>query len=233
MDQNALQQALFNDVAVVTGLAYTDTVAMATYSFKPMEEDVPLTVGANFKLVNRRIGYVTSSWLSDNVNQLSDISTQIKNDVNQSTMRWGLDLGFLYEFQEERVSLGLSAQDLLHSSAKINTQPGDPLYGVITDPAPTVVRFGASWHPIRVFVVEGDVDDLFSGSSFYQGLDITSHLKLGMAYDLAGLLELRGGISDSNLSAGVGIPFLGINYAYAMDDLSQSYNHYIQLSAAF
>ncbi len=234
VNQTTFQQALLNNIAEVTGLVYVDTVAMATYSFNPLEEETPLTVGANFKIVNRRIGYVNTTWLSQqNLNDFSTITNQMKNDIDQSTFRWGLDLGMLYEFEELGLAVGASAQDLLHSSATINTQPGDPLYGIITDPAPTVITLGASWCPLNKLVLNMDIDDLFSNTSIYEGLDITSHVKLGAAYSLLGFLQMRGGLSNSNLSVGFGVPFLGMDYAYAVDDLTQSYNHYLSFKADF
>jgi hypothetical protein len=233
VNQTAFQQAILNNIAEVTGLVYTDTVAMATYSFNPLEEETPLTVGVNLKVVNRRIGYINSTWLSQqNLNDASSISNGIKNDVDQSTFRWGLDLGLLYAFEDTGLSVGASAEDLIHSSATIRTQPGDPLYGVVTDPGPTVVRIGASWHPISEFTLNADLDDLFSSTSAYAGMDLTSHGKLGAAFNLLGLLQLRGGLSNSNWSGGLGIPILGLNYAYAVDDLTQSYNHYLSFTIA-
>jgi hypothetical protein len=233
VNQTAFQQAILNNVAEVTGLVYTDTVAMATYSFNPLEEETPLTIGVNLKVVNRRVGYINSTWLSQqNLNDSSSITNGIKNDVDQSTFRWGLDLGLLYAFQDTGLSVGASAEDLIHSSATIRTQPGDPLYGVVTDPGPTVVRIGASWHPISQFTLNADMDDLFSSTYAYEGMGLTSHGKLGAAFNLLGLLQLRGGLFNNNLSGGLGIPILGLNYAYAVDDLTQSYNHYLSFSIA-
>ena len=227
--QSELQQTLLNNVAAVTSLVYMDVVAMATYSLAPLGDEMPLTAGANFKLVHRNIAYAGSSWLSqEDLTDFSNVGTQMKNDLEQSTLRWGLDLGLLYEFKEERLAVGLSAQDILHSSATINTQPGDPLYGIVTDPAPTVVAVGGSWHPIHGLSLNADLDDLFSNTSTYQGLDYFSHVKLGAAYNVLGFMQVRGGFSNNNLSAGVGVPFLGLDYAFAVDDLSQSYNHYLQ-----
>ena len=233
VNQTTFQNALLTNIAEITGLVYTDTVAMATYSLTPMEE-TPLTVGLNFKVVNRRIGYVNSNWLStQNINDSSTITNEMKNDIDQSTFRWGVDLGLLYEFEELGLSVGASAQDLLHSSATIHTQPGDPLYGIITDPAPTVIALGASWHPINPLILNADLDDLFSAASYYEGMSITSHAKLGAAFNVLGFLQLRGGVSNSNLSGGFGVPFLGLDYAYAVDDLTQSYNHYLNFKVVF
>jgi hypothetical protein len=234
VNQTAFQQSLLQNIAEISGLVYTDTVAMATYSFNPLEPETPLTIGANFKIVNRRIGYVNSTWLStQNLNDFSSITNEMKNDIDQSTFRWGLDLGLLYEFEEARLSVGASAQDLLHSSATIHTLPGDPLYGIITDPAPTVITLGASWNPINPLILNADIDDLFSATSYYEGLDIASHAKLGAAFNVLGFLQLRGGVSNSNFGCGFGVPFLGLDYAYAVDDLTQSYNHYLNFQVVF
>ncbi len=234
VNQTTFQKALLQNIAEVTGLVYTDTVAMATYSFNPLEDGTPFTVGANLKVVNRRIGYMNSYWLSQqNLNDFSNITNGLKNDIDQSTFRFGMDLGLLYEFEELGLSVGASAEDLLHTSATITTQPGDPLYGIITDPAPTVIALGASWHPLDPIILNADLDDLFSATSYYEGMDIFSHTKLGAAFNLLGFLQLRGGVSNSNLSFGFGVPFMGLNYAYAEDDLTQSYNHYLSFGANF
>jgi len=52
---------------------------------------------------------------------------------------------------------------------------------------------------------------------------------------LAGILQLRGGFSDNNFDGGLGVQlgFFGLDYSYAMDDLSFSYNHYAQLKFIF
>lgn len=229
IDQNDAQQALLNDVIGVTSLVYIDTVAMVTYSFAPLEEETPLTVGVNLKLVNRRIGYLNSVFLSQqDLTNFSNVTNDVKNDIDQSTFRWGVDLGLLYEFKEEKLAVGISALDLLHSTATINAPVGDPLYGIVTDPAPTVVTAGVSWHPIHALSLNADMDDIFSNTSTYEGLAYTAHLKLGAAYNVLGFLQVRGGFSNNNLSAGLGIPFLGIDYAYAVDDLTQDYTHYLQ-----
>lgn len=211
----------------IAGPVYLDTVAMVTYSFAPLEEETPLTVGVNLKGVDHRIGFINSS---DNSGSFSNFAGQLESDINHDTLRWGLDLGLLYEFEPEKLSFGLSALDLFHSAGTIDQKLGDPLYGVNLDPAPVVVKFGASWNPIKPFVLNADIDDLFSDASYYpQGLG--SRFKVGFSYNFLDILVLRGGVSNSDLSGGVGIPFLGLNYAYAVDDLSQIYTHYLQFKA--
>ena len=229
INQSQLQQELLSNVLDVTGLVLVDTVAMATYSVSPMEE-IPLTVGVNIKMVNRRIAAADSYSLSaQNLSDFTNVTNYVKNDIDQSTTRWGADLGFLYDFEEYNLSVGLSAQDLVHSTGGyLNTQKPDPLYQVNIDPAPTVVDFGASWHPIHFLSINADMDDLLSDTSTYQGLSFLSHFDLGVGYNILGFLQVRGGFTNNNLSAGVGIPFLGLNYAYAVDNLTQSYDHYLQ-----
>lgn len=233
IDSQTSQQALFNDIAPITALVFSDTVLMGTYCVSPLEADNSLTVGVNLKAVNRRIASINSTYLaSQNTSQFSDIGNDLKNDLEQSTWRWGLDLGVLYHFDDSGLSVGACATDLLHSTATLNTQPSDPLYGVVTDPAPTVVRVGASYKPIKQLTLNCDVDDLFNNTSYYQGLDAFSHMDLGFNYDLFGILQLRGGITNDNLCGGLGLP-LGIQYAFSVDNLTQSYNHYLQFDVAF
>jgi hypothetical protein len=138
----------------------------------------------------------------------------------------------LYEWDDPKLALGVSATDLFHSTGVLNTNPGDPLNQnggpVVIDPAPTVIRAGASWKISRDLTVNGDIDDLFNNTSYYQGLGLESHLDFGFNYNLLGILQLRGGITNGNLCGGLGLP-LGIQYAFAVDNLTQSYNHYLQL----
>jgi hypothetical protein len=208
----------------ITGPAYLDTVALATYCFTPLEEETPLTVGVNLKVVNHYIGFINSS---GNPGDLSNFVNQLTTNINQNTLRWGLDLGLLYDFKEEHLSLGLSALELFHSAGT----PALAIYGGNLDPAPVVVKFGASWHPIKPFVLNADVDDLFSDTSYYQGLSLGYHVKLGFSYDLLKILILRGGLSNGNVCGGAGLPFLGLDYAYAVDDLTQVYTHFLQFKA--
>lgn len=227
------QQALFDDIAPMTALVYSDTVLMATYCTRPLESDGNLTTGINLKAVNRRIAAINSPFLAaQNTNSFSDIGNDLKNDIQQSTWRWGMDLGVLYNFDDPRIAVGVSATDLLHSTATLNTQPNDPLYGLVTDSAPTVVRIGASCKVIKALTVNADYDDLFSNTSYYQGLDAFSHFDFGFNYDLGGIVQLRGGLTNDNLCGGVGLP-LGIQYAFSVDNLTQSYNHYLQFDVAF
>lgn len=227
------QQALFNDFLPLTMLVYSDTVMMATYCLRPLEADNSLTVGANFKVVNRRISSINSFFLStQNTNQFSDIGNDLKNDIQKTTWRWGVDLGILYYFDDPRIAVGACATDLFHSTATLDTQPNDPLYGLVTDSAPTVVRMGASYKPLKELTLNADVDDLFSNTSYYQGLGFDSHINFGFNYDVLGFLQLRGGITNDNLCGGLGLP-LGIQYAFAVDNLTQSYNHYLQFDVAF
>lgn len=233
ISSNLSQQALFNDIAPITALVYSDTVLMATYCTRPLESDGNLTTGINLKAVNRRIASINSPYLAaQNTSQFSDIGNDLKNDIEQSTWRWGVDLGVLYNFDDPKIAVGASATDLLHSTATLNTNPGDPLYGMVTDPAPTVVRVGASCKVLKELTVNADIDDLFGNTSYYDGLDAFSHVDLGFNYDLLGILQLRGGITNDNLCGGVGLP-LGIQYAFAVDNLTQSYNHYLQFDVAF
>lgn len=227
------QQALFNDIAPITAFVYSDTVLMATYCTRPLESDGNLTTGINLKAVNRRIASINSIYLANqNTSQFSDIGNDLKNDIQQSTWRWGVDLGVLYNFDDPRIAVGACATDLLHSTATLKTQPNDPLYGLVTDSAPTVVRVGASAKPIKDLTVNADIDDLLGNTSYYQGLDAFSHVDFGFNYNLGGILQLRGGITNDNLCGGVGLP-LGIQYAFAVDNLTQSYNHYLQFDVAF
>jgi len=227
------KQALFNDIAPITALVFSDTVLMGTYCFRPLENDGNLTTGINVKAVNRRIASINSPFLAaQNTDQFSDIGDDLKNDIQQSTWRWGVDLGFLYNFDDPNIAVGVSATDLIHSTATLNTSPSDPLYGLVTDSAPTVVRIGASCKPIKQLTINADYDDLLSNTSYYQGLDAFSHVDIGFNYDLWGILQLRGGVTNDNLCGGLGLP-LGIQYAFAVDNLTQSYNHYLQFDVAF
>jgi hypothetical protein len=227
------QQALFNDIAPITAFVYSDTVLMATYCTRPLESDGNLTTGINLKAVNRRIASINSIYLAaQNTSQFSDIGNDLKNDIQQSTWRWGVDLGVLYNFDDPRIAVGACATDLLHSTATLKTQSNDPLYGLVTDSAPTVVRVGASYKPLKELTVNADIDDLLGNTSYYQGLDAFSHVDFGFNYNLGGILQLRGGITNDNLCCGVGLP-LGIQYAFAVDNLTQSYNHYLQFDVAF
>ena len=131
---------------------------------------------------------------------------------------------------------GLSFQDLIKQSASIpGLSPTNVLYGVMTDPAPTVTRVGISWHPIHELSLNSDWDDVFSTTSYYTGYDLLSHFRFGSALTLAGILQLRGGFADNNLCGGAGVlfGFFGLDYSFAVDPLSQSYDHYGQLKIAF
>jgi len=227
-----LTNALFKDLLYINALAYSDTVAMGTINFDPFE-DFPLTVGLNGKVVRRYFSWAAQLAPStDIVNQGNNLG----NDLLQSTTRWGIDMGLLYAL-EPNLNFGLSFQDLIKSSATIPNASvsGDILYGVITDPAPTVTRVGLSWHPIHEISLNGDFDDVFTTTSYYSGLDFLSHGKVGAAITLAGILQLRGGFADGNFSGGAGIQlgFVGFDYSYAFDDLSYSYNHYGQFKLVF
>jgi len=231
--QQSSQQTLFNDIVPVEILGFSDTVIMGTYCFRPLDDDKGLSIGTNLKAVNRRIASINSLFLAhQNTSQFSDINDDLKNDIQKTTWRWGVDLGVAYEFSEPKVSVGVAATDILHNTATLDTSSNDPLYGVITDPAPTVIRVGASYKPIRQLTLNCDVDDLFSNTSYFQGLGFGSHMDFGFNYDLWNILQLRGGLTNGNLCGGLGLP-LGIQYAFAVDNLTQSYNHYLQFDVAF
>jgi hypothetical protein len=237
VDPSSADNALFNKIAPVNVLSFLDLVAMGTYCIRPLADDPALSAGMNFKLVSRRIAFITSSYLiNQNTNGSSDISNDIQNDLEQYSMRWGVDLGVLYDFDDPKLALGIAATDILHSSGAIQTHPGDPLNSTggtaVIDPAPTVVQAGASWKVVRDLTVNCDVADLFNDTSYYEGLGYLSHLDFGFNYNLIGILQLRGGMTNSNLCGGLGLP-LGIQYAFAVDTLTQSYNHYLQFDLAF
>ena len=220
--------AVNGKVETITGPVYQDLVGMLTYNIAPLEDETPLTVGVNLKVVDHKVAQVSTS---GSPGDFSGLQNQLNNVFNQDTFRWGLDLGLLYDFPEEHVAFGLSALDLLHSAGTIDAKVGDPLYGVNLDPAPVVVKFGVSWHPIKQFVLNADLDDLLSDTSYYSGQGLGNHVKLGLSYDLLGILIIRGGYSNGNPSVGGGLPFLGINYAYAVDDFTQIYTHYLIFKA--
>ncbi len=235
VDPSAANKTLFNNISPITSLFYTDTVAMATYCTRPLEDDPAFSLGVNLKFVNRRITSVSSSFLiNQNTTDTSNIGDDVKNDLEQTNMvyRWGVDLGLLYDFDDPQVSVGVAATDLLHSSGVLNTNPGDPLNqngGPVTiDPAPTVIRTGVCWRVNRDLTLDADVNDLFNSTSYYVGLGFLDHVDFGFNYNLWGILQLRGGVTNGNLCGGLGLP-LGIQYAFAVDNLSQSYNHYLQL----
>lgn len=229
--KNKIINNLSADMAYLNALAYSDTVAMATFAFNPLE-DFPLTVGVSGKVVRRYYSWASLTLSTNSTSQLTDF----KNDFEVGTTRWGVDLGLLYAFEEDW-SLGISFQDLISSSATIPNAavPGDILYGVTTDPAPTVTNIGLSWHPIPQFVLNGDVDDFFSTTSYYTGEDFFSHFKFGSALTLANFLQLRGGFSDNHFVGGAGLQlgFFGLDYSYAMEDLTDAYNHYVQIKMIF
>ena len=221
--------SLFNDLAVLSALAYTDTVFMGTYALNPFDDIPGLTLGANLKIVNRHFAYTAINW-NDN-----SLWTKFGNDLKQSTTRWGFDLGALYRIKEAQLDLGLSFVDLLHEGATIPQSAGSLLNGVVTDPAPTLVNLGASWHPVEGLTINGDIDDIFCDTSLYDNNDWASRFKFGVDYSLLGAIHFRGGIGDQALSGGFGFlaGFFGVDYAFASDDLSERYNHYLQLRFIF
>ncbi len=233
VDPNALKQALLNslmgDLATLTGLLYSDTVAMLTYDLKPLKDQPGLTVGANLKVVNRHFAYEVFSFNG------SGNGDQFINDFKQSTTRWGFDLGCLYEMKPLPLDLGLSVLDLFHQGAAVNAEAGSLVDSFMTDPAPTMVNVSASYHPLPGLRVNGEVDDLFSASSLYTGANGASRIKLGAGYSPWKFANLRVGFGDQNFSAGLGIlaGFFGLDYSYGVDDLSQSYNHYAQMRFVF
>ncbi len=230
--QNAIVNNLLKDIAYANALAYSDTVGMATIAFDPFE-DFPLTIGISGKVVHR---YFAWSSLTISTTNSSQQVTDFSNDLQQSTTRWGIDFGLLYAFEQD-LSLGISFQDLIKQSATIsNTLTlGDIMYGATTDPAPTVTNIGLSWHPIHEFVVNADLDDVFSTTSLYYSQDIFSHFKLGSSLELAGILRFRGGLDTGNFVGGIGVQlgFLGLDYSYGIDPVTESYNHYGQLKLVF
>jgi hypothetical protein len=229
LGKNILNQ-LTDDMGILTALVYIDTVAMATYDFQPFEKELPgLTVGANLKLVNRHMAYDRFSFNNSN------IGDTFKNEIEQSTTRWGFDFGALYEVPNLPLDFGLSILDLFHQGATEAADPSSLLAGFMSDPAPTMVNLSASWHPIPDLRVNGEVDDLFTSSTLYSGNNGASRIKLGASYSLAGFFIPRVGFGDQNFSVGVGLlaGFFGLDYSYAADDISQSYNHYAQLRLVF
>ncbi len=234
--QRNIVDNLAQDLFYLNTLAYSDFVGMATVSFNPFE-DSPLTVGLNAKLVQRYFAWdtINAGILEDLLKGNVSAGTDFINNLKQGTTRWGVDLGFLYALQDD-LNLGLSFQDLIKQSASIpNLSSSNVLYGVMTDPAPIVTRMGISWHPIHELSLNSDWDDVFSTTSYYSGYDLFSHFRFGSALTLAGILQLRGGFSDNNLNGGLGLMFgfIGLDYSFAVDQLSQSYNHYGLLKIVF
>lgn len=229
LGKNILNQ-LTDDMGILTALIYIDTVAMVTYDFQPFEKELPgLTVGANLKLVNRRMAYDRFSFNNSN------IGDSFKNDLEQSTTRWGFDFGAIYEVPNVPLDFGLSILDLFHQGANEASDPNTLMAGFMTDPAPTMVNLSTSWHPIPDLRVNGEVDDIFTSSTLYTGNNSASRIKLGATYTLAGFFIPRLGFGNQNLSVGVGLlaGFFGLDYSYAVDDVSQAYNHYAQIRLVF
>jgi hypothetical protein len=105
----------------------------------------------------------------------------------------------------------------------------------MSDPAPTMVNLSASFHPAPGLRVNGEVDDILSSSTLYDGNNSASRIKLGASYSLAGFFTPRLGFANQNLSLGFGVlaGFFGLDYSYAADEISQAYNHYGQISLVF
>ncbi len=163
------------------------------------------------------------------------LSKLFLDNFKKSSTRWGVDLGLLYEVQALPLDLGFSVQDAFHQSSTVSLPPGTLLDGFPTDPAPTVVRVGASCHPFPNLRVNADVDDIFCATTLYSGTNGISRLKLGAGYAPLPWLQLRGGFGDQALSAGLGIVLavFGLDYSYATDDVSQAANHYAQMRLIF
>jgi len=233
VDEDAFKRELIdkliNDLAILSTLVYSDTVFMGSYSFDPWK-DLPLTAGMNLKIVNRHIAYAAIS-TSEN----SGVLNNLGDDIKQSTTRWGADFGFLYKVKEIQTDFGLSLLDLFHAGASLNASSGSQLAGVVTDPAPTIVRLGASWHMVPDLRVNLDIDDIFGDTSFYDGSHSFGRFKFGAGYKALGFLTLRAGFGNDHLAGGIGVlaGFFGLDYTYAADDLSQSFNHYAQMRLVF
>lgn len=234
IDVDALGRAILNkltdDMGILTGLAYLDTVVMGTYSFQPFEGELPgLTVGGNLKIVNRRISYDRFSFNDSN------IGDRFVENLKQTTTRWGFDLGAVYELPNLPLDFGLSIQDLFHAGANVPAASDSLLAGFVSDPAPTMVALSASWHPAPGLRVNGEVDDLFSSSTLYDGKNGASRIRMGAAYTLGGFFNVRAGFGDQNIGLGAGIMagFFGLDYSYGADTLSQSMNHYAQMRFVF
>jgi hypothetical protein len=230
--------ALAKDLATMETLGYSDTVAMATIAFNPLE-DFPLTVGINAKVVQRYFAWVNDFVVSTNT---SSELTALENDFDTPSTRIGFDLGLLYAFETD-LSLGISFQDLVKTIDTLHLTDvgtGAPIT-VVTDPAPTVTNIGLSWHPIPEFVLNADCEDLFSTTSLYPGMnfgpgyDFFGHMNFGGALTLAGILQLRGGFEYNNFVGGAGVQlgFLEFQGSYGIDPLTDAYNYYGQFQLLF
>jgi hypothetical protein len=239
IDQQALQDKLIknivgnlaDDLVYTNALAYGDIVGMVTTAFDVAPN---LTAGVNFKVVQRYFAWDTLS-VGSILHSDSAQGKDFVDNLKQSSTRVGIDVGFLYKL-DAGLNAGLSFQDFIKASLnKPIFSPGSAMEGMLSDSAPLVTRLGVSWHPIHEVSLNADVDDLFSTTSYYTNYDLFSHFRFGSALTLAGILQLRGGFANNNLAGGAGVMFgfLGVDYSYAMDDLSQSYNHYAQLRLAF
>ncbi len=88
VNQTAFQRALLNNIAGVTGFVYTDTVAMATYSFIPLDEEGlhpsrSAVQSQGRQPPHRLYQQHLAGSLSQNLNDSSSITNGIKNDIDQ------------------------------------------------------------------------------------------------------------------------------------------------------
>jgi len=232
-DQNLnlrYQQAIPTTFAV----AYLDIVGAVGYGYQVNDA---LSLGANLKLVNRRV-----STNIINSEHYDHILREIRSNFSSSKTGVTLDLGALYEFRKIATSLGLSLQNIipmptLNSTAVLHTlvytQPEDqsqlPVAQTLTATlpfefkVPFLANIGAMHSLTPNWDVALDWVDVASQDDAYE--EYIERFRLGTEYRLEVApgsfgAAFRLGLANKRFAGGLGLSFwrvFQLDGAYAFD----------------
>lgn len=221
-------------------LSYLDVVGTVGYGFQVFPD---LSVGANLKLVNRRVS--TRVINSDNY---KDILSELRKDFESSATGVTLDLGGLYRLASTGTEFGISLQNMIplpriSPTATFNSVAYDEnhtlqvveVHAPFEFTSPFLVNIGVT-HPILSnWDASFDWVDMAQQDDQYPST--MARLRLGTEFRLDAIpqmlgLALRGGVENRKLAGGVGVNLfrvVQIDGAYAWDNIVEDYAVYAQV----
>jgi len=221
-------------------LGYFDIVGTAGYGYQITPD---LSVGANLKIVNRRIS--TRVIASDNY---ENILSELRKDFETSVTGFTIDLGGLYRLKSTGTEFGLSVQNVIpmpktEGIARLNSIIYDA--NLVPQPveirlpidfvSPLLVNIGAT-HPITPHW-EASFDWVDIASQDTKHASYMSRFRFGTEYRLDAIeqvlgIAFRGGVTDRKLAAGLGLNLfrvLQLDGAYARDNFVDDNAVFVQL----
>ncbi len=196
---------------IVAGVTISELGIAIAHDFRLFGKDVSLGI-------TPKLQTITSYYATPSVQQLDDDNYDLADELEDSEnddSDVNLDIGLATSFLSDSLTVGLTIKNIIANQYETSVSPRTGR--AVTFDVDTQARLGVAWDAPAGLTFAADLD-LTKNKPFFLGED-TQFLGVGVEWDVASMIRLRGGLrsnladaDDQAITAGLGFNIIAVYF---------------------